>query len=378
MSTAVTFDLSLEARPASQVTTQAVAWLWPGRLALGKLAMLDADPGMGKSILTLELCARMSTGRPFPDGSPCPSPASSLLLNAEDGEQDTVLPRLRSLGADLDRVFLLAHEDPKSGMPLRLPTQVDVLEKNVARTQARLVVIDPVVAFLATSVQTSNDQSVRQALCPLAQLATRQQCVILMVRHLNKLGGTRSLYRGGGSIGFVGACRSVWLLARDLHVPRHRVLAQVKNNLAAPQPSLVFSLPETGAAAPALTWHGSCEATADELLGGALASAGLTGPRNRAKDFLAGFLEDGPRTSREVWEEAEAQDICERTLRRARGDLEIRSHRIWVNGKIVSYWLLPDQKIPTGLSPAADANDLEPWLGPLRKQFPPATPLDDL
>jgi hypothetical protein len=130
----------------------------------------------------------------------------------------------------------------------------------------------------------------------------------------------RSLYRGGGSIGFVGACRSVWLLARDLHLPERRVLAQIKNNLAPPQPSLSFSFPETGTAAPALTWHGCCDATADELLGGALASVGLTGPRNRAKDFLAGLLEECPRTSRQVWEEAEAQDISERTLRRARED----------------------------------------------------------
>src|SRR5205085_8504020 len=110
----------------------------------------------------------------------------------EDSEQDTVLPRLCSLGADLERVFLLPHEDPLTGMPLRFPSHVDTLEANVARTQARLVVIDPVVAFLAPSVQTHNDQSVRQAPYPLARIADRHQCVILMVRHLNKLGGARS------------------------------------------------------------------------------------------------------------------------------------------------------------------------------------------
>jgi len=355
-----------------------VAWLWPGRLALGKLAMLDADPGMGKSLLTLELCARLSTGRPFPVESPAPGPANSLLLNAEDSEQDTVLPRLRALGADLDRIFLLPREDPDTGMPVRFPTQVDVLADNLARTQARLVVIDPVVAFLAPAVNTSNDQSVRQALYPLARLADRHQCVILMVRHLNKLGGTRSLYRGGGSIGFVGACRSAWLLARDPYVAHRRVLAQVKNNLAPPQASLAFSLPEGEGAAPGLTWHGPSTWSADDLLGGALRSAGLTGERFRAKDFLAAVLEDGPRSTRDLWEQAEGQGFSDRTLHRARHELQVQIRRAWENGQFLSYWSLPDKEPAAEASLKNDSDDVEAWLSALKKQYPPATPLDDL
>src|SRR5437762_3142182 len=93
--------------PISQLTPRPVSWLWPGRLALGKLAILDGDPGLGKSLLALDLCARLSTGRPMPDGSAGPGVCNSLILNAEAGAADTIRPRLQALGADLERVFVL-------------------------------------------------------------------------------------------------------------------------------------------------------------------------------------------------------------------------------------------------------------------------------
>src|SRR5438105_8681917 len=107
MATFLTRDRSVCLQPVSQLTARSLDWLWPGRLALGKLAILDGDPGLGKSLLTLDLCARLSTGRPMPDGSPGPDVASSVVLNGEDGGADTVAPRLEALGADLDRVFVL-------------------------------------------------------------------------------------------------------------------------------------------------------------------------------------------------------------------------------------------------------------------------------
>src|SRR6266487_3394185 len=97
-------------RAISQLTSRPLNWLWPSRFALGKLAMLDGDPGLGKSLVTLDLCARLSTGRPFPDGQPGPAAGSALVLNGEDGDEDTIRPRLQTLGADLDRVFVLHRE----------------------------------------------------------------------------------------------------------------------------------------------------------------------------------------------------------------------------------------------------------------------------
>src|SRR5215471_13222287 len=130
-----------------ELKAEPVSWLWQGRLALGKAAMLDGDPGLGKSLLALDLCARLSTGRPMPDGSPGPGISNCLVLNAEDSEQDTIRPRLVALGADLARIFVLRPQEDPAEL-LRLPTHTAMLEEALAQTRARLVVIDPIVAFL--------------------------------------------------------------------------------------------------------------------------------------------------------------------------------------------------------------------------------------
>jgi hypothetical protein len=362
----------------SRLPARAVAWLWPGRIALGKLAILDGDPGLGKSLLALDLCARVSTGRPFPDGSPGPGPGSAIVLNGEDSAEDTLRPRLESLEADLERVFILDPDSAKGGS-LALPAHLDVLSDAVSQTDARLVVIDPIMAFLERSVQTGNDASVRRALSPLAQLAARQGCAVLLVRHLNKSGGRRSLYRGGGSIGIVGACRCGWLVARDPCDPERRVLAQVKNNLAPPQPSLAFRVQELSAGAPVLSWLGPSLWSADQLL----AEETRTLPRDsvvqRACDFLETVLADGARTSREMGTLAQQQGLSVRTLERAKRALGIRSVRVRADGKQLSYWLLPGQQLfPANLPPEAMPLPLEEWQGPRRKQRSAARPPDDL
>jgi AAA domain len=188
---------------ANQIVSQAVSWLWPERIPLGKLVLMDGDPDLGKSLLALDLCARLSTGRPFPDGQAAPGPANSLVLSAEDTAADTIVPRLERLGADMQRVFIWQREDDKEEWPWRFPGQADRLDDALSRTDARLAVIDPLMAFLDDSVLCASDQSVRRALAPLMRLAEKHQCALLMHRHLNKQGGGRALYRGLGSIAFV-------------------------------------------------------------------------------------------------------------------------------------------------------------------------------
>jgi hypothetical protein len=365
-------------QPVSRLLPGAIVWLWPGRLALGTLAILDGDPGLGKSLLALDLCACLSTGRPLPDGAPVPGPVSVIVLNGEDGANDVIRPRLHGLGADLERVFTPQPPPGAGWQAIHFPAHTEALGRALAQTGARLVVIDPVMAFLDPGVITGSDQSVRQALYPLACLAAEYRCVILLIRHLNKGRSFRSLYRGGGSIGIVGACRSAWLVARDPQDPARRVLAQVKNNLAGPQPGLAFTV-GAGPAAPAvLSWLGPCSWTADQLLAAAAAAPPRVPARDRAREFLAEALADGPRTSRELWALGQERWLTRRTLRRAKQDLHVRSLRVWAGGQRLSYWLLPGQQLPAGLPPEAAVPDLEEWLAPLREQFPPATPLDDL
>jgi hypothetical protein len=377
LSVALPPEVSMRVRPVSQLAPRPVAWLWAGRLALGKLAILDGDPGLGKSLVMLDLCARLTSGRPFPDGSPGPGPASAIILNGEDGEEDTLLPRLQALGADLERVFVFHPDGPDAGEPLRIPANLGLLDDALAQTRARLVVIDPIVAFLDPGILSSSDQSVRRALLPLARLADRHQCAIQLVRHLNKSGGRRALYRGGGSIGFLAACRSGWLIARDPQDPRRRILAQVKNNLAPAQPSLAFTVEPQDGAPPTLSWMGPCAWTADQLLAEAAAAPPPASPRDRAREFLAALLEKGPHTSRDIWQAAQEQGLAERTLLRAKRQLGIRSVRVHVGGPQLSYWLLPGQQLPASVPPDAAPPDLEPWLKPLREQYPPSTPLDE-
>jgi hypothetical protein len=287
-------------------------------------------------------------------------------------------PRLRALGADLDRVFVFCPEDAAPGEVPSLPGRAGALEQALAQTRARLVVIDPVMAFLDRHVLTASDQSVRRALAPLVRLAQRYGCAVLLVRHLTKGLRGRALYRGGGSIGMLAACRSAWLAAPDPHDPQRRVLAQVKNNLAPPQPSLAYTLQAQEGAPPSLCWLGPSLWTADQLVAGPAPAAASPRPRDRAAEFLSDVLKDSPRTSRDLLAAARQGGLTEHTLRRAKRELEIRSLPVWAGGQRLSYWPLPGQRLPDTIAPEDAEPDLEEWLAPLRARFPPSTPLDDM
>jgi hypothetical protein len=356
-------------KAANQVVSQEVPWLWPCCLPLGKPTILDGDPDLGKSLIVLDLCARLSTGRPFPDGRVGLGPANALVLSAEDNAADTIVPRLHRLGADLSRVFVWQRDSDDEDWPWRLPAHADRLDDALARTDARLAVIDPIMAFLDDSVLCGSDQSVRRGLAPLIRLAEKHRCTLLMQRHLNKQGGQHALYRGLGSIAFVAACRVALLVGRDPRVPGRCVLAQVRNSLAGVQPSLAYQLSSTGGALPSVDWLGTTPVSANQLLG-----TREYNPRERAAAFLEQFLANGPRTCRDIWQAAQKAGLSARTIQRAKGGLSIGCRRVYEEEKPVSYWLLPGQKLP-------DDSTLEPsvaqWLADLEKQYPPRTPLED-
>jgi hypothetical protein len=199
----------------ADVEPQRVEWLWKGRIPLGKLTVIDGDPGTGKSAMVNDIVARISAGRAMPDNSPA-EVGGAVLLNAEDGLSDTVRPRLEAAGADLQRVLALATTPDKDGIErlLSLPEDIPVLRRGVEQVGARLVVVDPLMAFLSGSVDSHRDQDVRRALAPLARLAEETGAAVVAVRHLTKTEGSNPLYRGGGSIGIVGAARSALLVAK--------------------------------------------------------------------------------------------------------------------------------------------------------------------
>ncbi len=325
----------------SEVKAQQVTWLWSGRIPRGKLSIWEGDPGNGKSALTIDLTARVSAGRAMPDGAPI-EVVGVVLLNAEDGLADTIKPRLEAAGADLSRVLALTTVPDGKGCErlLSIPEDLDIIRRGIVRVSARLVVVDPLMAFLSGDVNSHRDQDVRRALAPLAKLAEETGAAIVVVRHLNKASGGNPLYRGGGSIGITGAARSALLVAKDPEDEKRRVLAPLKSNLAAPAPSLAFVLTGAANGAVRVEWKGETSHTADALL------APPVDPEERsaldeAMEFLRDALRDRPMWSKQVKQEAKEADISDATLRRAKLALGVRSTKesdgSWV-------WALPKER----------------------------------
>lgn len=319
----------------SDVQPERVRWLWPGHIALGKLTIIDGDPGLGKSLVTCDLAARVTTNASMPDGSAgdLQESAGVLFLSAEDGLADTIRPRLDAAGADSDLIGARVYvSDEGQGVGAeRLPTLADIsiLESDITATRAKLVIIDPLMAHLPDGVNANRDQDIRRALTPLSKLAESTGAAIVVVRHLNKLGGGNPLYRGGGSIGIIGAARTGLLVAADPgdETGTRRVLAVTKSNLAAPAPALAYRLATTDEGkVPYVKWEGHTEHTAASLL------AGPQDPQERdalaeAVEFLRIFLADGSQPSDDVFSEAKKAGVSVATLKRAKVKLSIQPHK---------------------------------------------------
>lgn len=316
----------------NDVAPESVSWLWGGRIARGKFTLIDGDPGEGKSLLTIDVAARVSTGQPLPDDPVASAePGKVLFLLCEDDLADTVSPRLIAAGADRRQIEVLP------GL-LKFPSQLDVLESEIAELGASLVIIDPLNGYIDGKVNTHNDHQVRSALTPLVELAARRKVAIVGVRHLNKQMGGPAKYRGGGSIAYTGLARSVLMVGVDPEDESARILAVSKGNLSQRPPSLRFAIVETADKQPRIDWRGPCAITADELC--ALADAtDSQGARRDARDFLAEQLAGGERPAEEIYSAAEKQGIARRTLRRAKRDLDLedrRDGRVWL-------WRLPSE-----------------------------------
>lgn len=322
----------------ADVQPERINWLWPGYLARGKLHVIDGDPGLGKSTLTTDLAARVTTGTHWPDGQPGCPPAGVVLLSAEDGLADTIRPRLDAAGADLDRanaVTGIRYFDPEAGEVLErmpsLPGDIGRIRYAVEQTHAALVVIDPLMAYLGGDVNSHRDQDVRRALAPLAGMAQATGAAIILVRHLTKGGGPNAIYRGGGSIGIIGAARIGFTVARDPDDDQRVILAGTKANITTMPASLAYHLtsaPDHGCAR--VQWEDApVRYTAIELLSAAGETADERGDRRDAADWLRCYLSDegGSAAVAEIMKAAKAEGISDRTLRRARSALGATAHR---------------------------------------------------
>jgi archaellum biogenesis ATPase FlaH len=249
----------------SEVETQQVDWLWPGRIPLGKITILDGDPGMGKSLLAICIAACVSTGQSMPDGA-SGKQGKVILIAPEDAAEDTIKPRVEAAGGDPSQVLLLDNIEQLNiantkkirfgERPFSLAQDLGILEAAIKQTESILVILDPLMAVLGHSIDSSRDQDVREVLTPLAQLAERTGCAILIIRHLNKGSSDNILYRGSGSIGIIAVARIGLLVAHDPDDEQKRVFATIKNNLSKIAPNLSYQIAENERGAPYIQWLG--------------------------------------------------------------------------------------------------------------------------
>jgi hypothetical protein len=333
-------------------------WLWAGRVPLGKLTIVDGDPGLGKSTVTLDLAARVSRGVSMPDGT-TGALGGVLLLSAEDGEADTICPRCSAGGADLSRIRLIRTVPDSEGEQrmFDLSSDLGILEKLIVEFGVLLVVIDPLVAYISGKTDSHKDQDIRRVLGPLSALAERTGCAIVAIRHLNKMSATAAIYRGGGSIAISGAARSVLMVGKDPDDDEKRILASVKSNLGAKPPSMRYQLVSVGSVAR-VDWLGECEIDAD-----ALCTRAAPGEDRSALVEACRWLEEalagGAQLVSDVQREARLAGITSATLKRAKASLGIRALKSGMAGGW-TWALTPPPKELTSSS-------LEP-LEPLREQ----------
>ena len=310
----------------SDVKSETINWVWDGRVPLRKVTVLDGDPGLGKSMMSLDVTARVTTGRAMPDGTPGVS-GGVVILSAEDDIACTIRPRLEAAGADINRVvvFEAVRTDHGDRLP-ELPLDLTRIEEAARENHAALIVIDPLMAFLSSSVNAHRDQDVRRALAPMAKMAERTGAAVLVIRHLNKTPGGSAIYRGGGSIGIIGAARSGLLIAQDPDDPDRRVLVVTKANLAPLPPALGFQLSPDENGTVTVDWLGPNDHTAASLLA-VPTDEGERSAIDEAKDFLREFLAQGDKPFRAVQSEAKAAGVSVRTLERAKASLGIRARK---------------------------------------------------
>lgn len=316
----------------ADVEPEAVRWLWPGYLPRGKVVICDGDPGLGKSTATLDIAAIISTGRPFPECTERRTPENVIIVSAEDHEGDTIRPRLDAAGADVSRVFTVPLTD---AWQVRLDGED--LTRLAKEKSPALIVIDPLMAFLGKA-DSHKDQDIREVLSKMAALAQESGAAILCIRHLNKVAGGRALYRGGGSIGIVGAARLAWLVGQHPDNAQRRVLAISKSNLAERAPSLSFSLSGLPGCQPRIQWHGEVPFSADDLV--AEKRSGTRGEaRAEAQAFLLESLRNGPIPSKELREMSDEAGLTWRTVNRAKADVGATSKKEGRPGEKGQQWI---------------------------------------
>ena len=322
--------------PYSKINPECVDWLWQDRVAIGKLTIVSGDPGLGKTFILLDIAARISTGREFPDGAKCDW-GKVIILTAEDGAGDTIRPRLDAMSANVGDVF--HFEGISNGTDdldfFQLDQHLAELNSAISELEnVRLVVIDPISAYMG-KCDSHNNTDVRRVLAPLARLAEEQQSAVVAISHLTKASAqSKAIYRTMGSLAFVAAARAAWGVIKDPEDDSRRLFLPIKNNLAESS-GLAYRIEEGR-----VEWEPDPVTVSIDDLEDAGADER---PKTEAKAWLLAKLKDGPVPATDILKAAKADGISKRTLERAKKELGVKSEQT------AEGWMwFPPQKLVIG------------------------------
>lgn len=309
----------------SDVQAEEVGWLWYPYIPLGKVTIIQGDPGEGKTTFVLALISLLTRGEPLPECDIAAEPVNAIYQTAEDGLADTIKPRLEVYGADCSRVLVIDESQKE------LTLSDERLEAAIRETGAKLIVLDPLQAYLGESVDMHRANEIRPIFKRLCSMAERTGCAVILIGHMNKMQGQKSSYRGLGSIDFRAAARSVLVVGRLKDGPHIRIVAHDKSSLAPEGASIAFELdPEKG-----FQWKGYCDTTVEQLLSG---NGTVMTKTMQMEAELRELLTDAV-PAEDVMKCATELGISQRTLMIAKKNLGVISEKQgdrW-------YWRLPSQ-----------------------------------
>lgn len=308
----------LELIRLSDVQPQEVNWLWYPYIPFGKVSIVQGDPGEGKTMLLLNVIADLTKGRSLWEQEEPNAPMTCIYQTAEDGIADTIVPRLSAMDADLEKVIVINEENAL------LSITDDRIEQAIVQTGAKLLVLDPLQAYLGTDIDMHRANEVRPAFHALANIAQRTGCAIVLVGHMNKMKGLGSVYRGLGSIDIAGAARSIMLVCQPDKSRDNVFFAHVKSNLTPKGQTLMFVRDDDR-----LTYQGPCDDTADEILNGGSGEEKETISKlGQAMLFLQGLAQERDEiASTDVYSLMREKGISKRTAEQAKQSLGIESVR---------------------------------------------------
>jgi len=308
----------------NDIETKAVDWLWYPYIPFGKVSLINGDPGEGKTTFVLNLAAALTNAWKLPNDSSGREPINVIYQTAEDGLADTIKPRLEHAGADCSRISVIDD----TVRPLTMTDER--LSAAIAQKNAKLMVLDPIQAYLGADVDLNRANETRPIFTNLAKTAEETGCAIVLVGHMNKMSGIKAAYRGLGSIDIQGAARSVLIVGRLRDRPTVRIVAVSKSSLAPEGQPIAFELnPQSGFA-----WLDEAfDITADQLLTGCYDDS----KADSAEKFLMETLKNGTLPQKEIIQKAKDRGIAERTLQTAKSNIKVTSKKMgnqW-------YWGLP-------------------------------------